>query len=122
VRAGIFRDALLVVAPCAAVLAGLSSVDHRQRLVESGYRIAALEREREGLAREVEHRRARVAYLSSPARLLGEARERGIPVDYPIRWNVVAGPEEAAALAAPKAKPATRPPESGKGRSRGGSR
>jgi hypothetical protein len=104
-RAGIFRDALLVVAPCAAVLAGLSSVDHRQRLVEAGYRVAGLERERDELAREVEHRRARVANLSSPARLLVEVRARQIPVDYPIRWNVVAGAAEAAALVAPKAAP-----------------
>ena len=103
-RAGIFRDALFVVAPCAAVLAGLSSVDHRQRLVEAGYRVATLERERDELAREVEHRRARVANLSSPARLLGEAKARGIPVDYPIKWNVVAGPAEAAALVAPSTK------------------
>jgi hypothetical protein len=101
-KAGIFRDALFVVAPCAAVLAGLSSVDHRQRLVESGYRVATLERERDELAREVEHRRARVANLSSPARLLGEARARQIPVDYPIKWNVVDGAAEAAALVAPK--------------------
>jgi hypothetical protein len=102
-KAGIFRDALFVVAPCAAVLAGLSSVDHRQRLVEAGYRVATLERERDELAREVEHRRARVANLSSPARLLGEARARQIPVDYPIKWNVVAGAAEAATLVASKA-------------------
>ena len=103
---GILRDLLLVAAPAAAVLAGLASVDRHQRLVEAGYRVAVLERERDGLELEVEHRRVRVANLSSPARLLGEARERKIPVDYPVTWNTVAGDAEAAALLARRTAPA----------------
>jgi hypothetical protein len=99
VRRGLFRDALLVVAPAAAVLAGIASIDHHQRLVEVGYRVGRLEREREALEREVEHRRARVAGLASPVRLLGEVRLRGLALDYPRTWNVVEGDEEAARLA-----------------------
>ncbi len=99
---GILRDLLLVAAPGAAVLAGLASVDHHQRLVETGYRVAVLAKERDGLALEVEHRRVRVANLSSPARLLGEVRQRKLPVDYPVAWNVVEGDAEAARLVAPR--------------------
>jgi hypothetical protein len=104
-KAGLFRDALLVVAPCAAVLAGLASVDHRQRLVEAGYRVARLEKERDALALEVEHRRVCVANLSSPVRLLGESRERKLGLDYPIHWNEIAGDGEAAGLLAKRAAP-----------------
>ncbi len=114
-RRGLFRDVLLVVAPCAAVLAGLASIDHNQRLVEAGYRVGRLESERDGLVREVEHRRARVAGLASPVRLLGESRDRGLPLDYPISWNVVEGNDEAARFAAdhapkPKATPKKKTP------------
>jgi hypothetical protein len=104
-RAGIVRDLLLVAAPAAAVLAGLASVDHHQRLVECGYRVATLERGRDALSLEVEHRRVRVANLSSPARLLGVARERHLSVDYPVAWNVVEGDAEAARLLAVRAAP-----------------
>jgi len=107
-RPGLFRDALLVVAPCAAVMAGLASVDHRQRLVEAGYRVARLERERDAIVLEVEHRRVCVANLSSPARLLGEARARKLTVDYPLAWNEIAGDGEAARLLARRAAPAPR--------------
>jgi len=110
-RRGLFRDAVLVAAPCAAVVAGLASVDHHQRLVEAGYRVGALEREKAALVLEVEHRRVRVADLSSPARLLAAARERNLPLDYPLHWNVVASTEDAARLTAPKpAKPAAAAP------------
>jgi hypothetical protein len=102
-KAGLFRDALLVVAPCAVVLAGLASVDHRQRLVEAGYRVATLEKERDALTLEVEHRRVCVANLSSPVRLLGEARERKLGLDYPIAWNEVSGDAEAARVLAQRA-------------------
>jgi hypothetical protein len=111
-KRGLFRDAVLVAAPCAAVVAGLASVDHHQRLVEAGYRVGALEKERAALVLEVEHRRMRVASLSSPARLLAEARERDLPLDYPLAWNEIRTAEEAARLVAPKpvpAKPAARP-------------
>ena len=101
-KRGLFRDAVLVAAPCAAVVAGLASVDHHQRLVEAGYRVGALESERAALVLEVEHMRMRVANLSSPARLLAEARERKIPLDYPLHWNVVGSAAEAARLVAPK--------------------
>ena len=104
-RPGLFRDALLVVAPCAAVLAGLASIDHHQRLVEAGYRVGSLEKGREDLAREVEHRRAVVAGLSSPVRLLAENRERKLGLDYPVAWNRVEGDAEAARLLAERAKP-----------------
>ncbi len=104
-KAGPFRDALLVIAPCAAVLAGLASVDHHQRLVEAGYRVAKLEKQRDELALDVEHRRVRVANLSSPVRLLGEARERKIPLDYPVAWNRVSSDAEAGALLARRAAP-----------------
>lgn len=106
-KAGLFRDALLVVAPCAAVLAGLASVDHRQRLVEAGYRVARLEKERDALTLEVEHRRVCVANLSSPVRLLGESRERKLGLDYPIHWNEIAGDSEASSLLSRRAAPKT---------------
>jgi hypothetical protein len=99
-KPGLFRDALLVIAPCAAVLAGLSAVSHHQRLVGAGYEVGVLEKERDALLLEVEHRRVRVAALSSPGRLLGEARERKIPLDYPLGWNQVRGDAEAAGLLA----------------------
>jgi hypothetical protein len=130
-RTGLFRDVLLVVAPCAAVLAGLASIDHNQRLVEAGYRVGRLEKDRDALAREVEHRRSRVAGLASPVRLLAESREHALPLDYPIAWNVVEGGAEAARLAAdhaPKPKAAPKPAASPKGKtpskapSRGGVR
>ena len=102
-------------------MAGLASVDHHQRLVEAGYRVARLEKERDDLALEVEHRRVRVDNLSSPVRLLGEARQRKLPVDYPLAWNRVSGDAEAArlvldraaAMAAskPSAKPAAGKPK-----------
>lgn len=107
-KPGLFRDALLVVAPCAAVLAGLAAVDHHQRLVEAGYRVARLEKERDDLSLEVEHRRVRVANLSSPVRLLGEVRDRKLSVDYPIAWNRVNGDAEAEALLAKRALPRTK--------------
>jgi hypothetical protein len=113
-KPGLFRDALLVVAPCAAVVAGLASVDHHQRLVEAGYRVARLEKERDDLSLEVEHRRVRVANLSSPVRLLGEARDRKLTVDYPIAWNRVSGDGEAAALLAKRSAPkASQKPNAG---------
>lgn len=125
-RLGLFRDVLLVVAPCSAVLAGLASIDHHQRLVEAGYRVGTLERERDGLAREVEHRRARVAGLASPVRLLGEAREKGLALDYPLAWNRLEGDGEAARFAAehaprPKAAPAA-PKRAGGGKGKAASR
>ncbi len=104
-RPGLFRDALLVAAPCTAVLAGLASIDHRQRLVEAGYRLGALEREGESLTREVEHRRAVVAGLASPVRLLAEARRRDLRLDFPIQWNRVEGGEEAQRLIASRKVP-----------------
>ncbi|HEU4394277.1 MAG TPA: hypothetical protein VFS92_01850 [Planctomycetota bacterium] len=113
-KRGLFRDAVLVAAPCAAVVAGLASVDHHQRLVEAGYRVGALESERAALVLEVEHMRVRVANLSSPARLLAEARERNLPLDYPLHWNVVASGAEAARLVAPKPAPAAPTTASGK--------
>ena len=118
-RRGLFRDALLVVAPCAAVLAGLSSIDHNQRLVEAGYRVGRLEKERDELSREVEHRRALVATLASPVRLLGDCRERGLPLDYPLGWNIVEGNEEAARFAAAHAPkpPALKAPKRAPSRS-----
>jgi hypothetical protein len=116
-KGGMFRDLLLVLAPCAAIVAGLSSVDHHQRLVETGYRVARLGKERDALALEVEHRRVRVANLSSPARLLEVARERKIPVDYPIRWNVIEGDAEAARLLADRA--AARAPKSARAPKKG---
>jgi hypothetical protein len=113
-KRGLFRDAVLVAAPCAAVVAGLASVDHHQRLVEAGYRVGALESERAALVLEVEHMRVRVANLSSPARLLAEARERKLPLDYPLHWNVVSTPAEAARITAPKPAPAAPQTASGK--------
>ena len=113
-RRGLFRDAVLVAAPCAAVVAGLASVDHHQRLVEAGYRVGALENERAALILEVEHMRVRVANLSSPARLLAEAREKNLPLDYPLNWNVVSSAAEAARLVAPKPEARSPKPEAGK--------
>jgi hypothetical protein len=86
-------------------VAGLSSIDHHQRLVEAGYRVGALDRERSALVLDVEHRRVRVANLASPARLLAEVRAREIALDYPVHWNVVDSAEAAARLVAPKAPP-----------------
>ena len=105
-KGGLFRDAVLVVAPCAAILAGLASIDHHQRLVEAGYRVGALEKERTALARDVEHGRAEVASLASPVRLLAEAREHKIGLDYPIAWNRVEGDQQAARLIEERARPA----------------
>ena len=105
-KGGLFRDAVLVVAPCAAVLAGLASIDHHQRLVEAGYRVGALEKERTVLARDVEHGRAEVASLASPVRLLAEAREHRIGLDYPLAWNRVEGDLQAARLIEERARPA----------------
>ena len=105
-KRGLFRDALLVVAPCAAVLAGFSSIDHHQRLVEAGYRVGRLEKVRDDLAREVEHFRVQVARLSSPSRLLAEVRKREMAVDYPVLWNLVDGAAEAARLVSPRPKAA----------------
>jgi len=109
---GRFRDALLVAAPCAALVAGLSSIDHHQRLVEAGYRVGSLERERAALILEVEHRRVRVANLASPARLLSEARGGDARLDYPVHWNVVDSAAAAARLVAPKAPPPPKAPPS----------
>ena len=97
-KPGLFRDALLVVAPCAVVLAGFASISHHQRLVEAGYQVARLERERDALRAEVENRRVRVAHLSSPVRLLGEARDRKLGLDYPLGWNRVASDSDAGRL------------------------
>ena len=113
-KGGLFRDAVLVVAPCAAILAGLASIDHHQRLVEAGYRVGALERERTVLARDVEHGRAEVASLASPVRLLAEARTRNLGLDYPLAWNRVEGDPEARDLLADRARPAPVRPSSGK--------
>jgi hypothetical protein len=113
VRPGLFRDALLVAAPCAAVVAGLASIDHHQRLVEAGYRVGALERERSALVLEVEHRRVRAANLASPARLLAEARSRDLPLDYPVHWNLVDSAAAAARLVAPRYPPAKSAPVPG---------
>ena len=97
-KPGLFRDALLVIAPCAVVLAGFSSISHHQRLVAAGYEVAKLETERDALRREVENRRVRVAHLSSPVRLMGEARDRKMGVDYPLAWNRVATDDDAGRL------------------------
>jgi len=97
-KPGLFRDALLVIAPCAVVLAGFSSISHHQRLVAAGYEVAKLETERDALRSEVENRRVRVAHLSSPVRLMGEARERKMGVDYPLAWNRVATDDDAGRL------------------------
>ena len=97
-KTGLFRDALLVVAPCAVVLAGFSAVSHHQRLVEGGYQVAKLEAERDALRAEVENRRVRVAHLSSPVRLMGEARDRKLGVDYPLEWNRVSSDSDAGRL------------------------
>lgn len=89
------RDALLVAAPVAAVLAGVASVTHRQRLVEAGYRVGQLEQERETLDREVQALRVAVGRLTSPPRLLREVSRRDLPLDYPKGWNRVIGDGEA---------------------------
>lgn len=118
-KPGLFRDALLVIAPCAVVLAGFSAISHHQRLVEAGYEVAKLEAERDALRSEVENRRVRVAHLSSPVRLMGEARDRKLGVDYPLGWNLLASDDEAGRLlfkraeakavkAAPKKAPAAK--------------
>jgi len=97
-KSGLFRDALLVIAPCAVVLAGFSAISHHQRLVEAGYEVARLETERDALRSEVENRRVRVAHLSSPVRLMGESRDRKLGVDYPIEWNRLASDSDAGRL------------------------
>ena len=97
-KPGLFRDALLVIAPCAVVLAGFSAVSHHQRLVEAGYEVARLETERDALRSEVENRRVRVAHLSSPVRLMGECRDRKLGLDYPLGWNRIADDNEAGRL------------------------
>lgn len=97
-KSGLFRDALLVIAPCAVVLAGFSAISHHQRLVEAGYQVAKLETERDALRSEVENRRVRVAHLSSPVRLLGESRDRKLGVDYPIEWNRISSDSDAGRL------------------------
>jgi len=97
-KAGLFRDALLVIAPCAVVLAGFSAVSHHQRLVEAGYEVAKLETERDALRSEVENRRVRVAHLSAPVRLMGECRARKLGLDYPLGWNRIADDNEAGRL------------------------
>jgi len=86
----------------AAVTVGLAVISHRQWLVAAGYRVARLEKERDALAREVEARRVRTARLASPVRLLGAARERRVPLDYPRGWNVIETPEQAARFLAPE--------------------
>jgi hypothetical protein len=95
------RDALLVVAPAAAVMAGVASVTHRQRLVEAGYRVGRLQAEREDLDVEVQAMRVAVGRLSSPSHLLGEVRRRNLPLDYPRGWNHVDGDQEAHAFTFP---------------------
>jgi len=97
-KPGLFRDALLVIAPCAVVLAGFSAVSHHQRLVEAGYEVARLETERDALRSEVENRRVRVAHLSSPVRLMGECRARKLGLDYPLGWNRIVDDNEAGRL------------------------
>ncbi len=96
---GPVRDALLLLAPVAALGAGLASIAHHQHLVEAGYRVAALQREREGLEAEVQSLRVSVGRLTSPRTLLARAREMELPLDYPREWNHVNGPAEAARFA-----------------------
>ncbi|MHC4820875.1 MAG: hypothetical protein ACYTDX_04030 [Planctomycetota bacterium] len=90
-----FRDALLVLAPAALLLAGLASIDHRQRLVEAGYRVGTLEKHIEALEKEIRHRRAVVGRLSGPLDLAREVHARGIPLDYPRNWNEIRSDGEA---------------------------